>query len=128
MPNLKYIKIAQDYIRYLTSMKLVFDRCYLFGSCVRGTNTKDSDIDILLVSNCFLFPNKKHIHYLHYITEEYNNSIHLHTISIYKFNIINPNQNNNYFDLGQRSIYEIFYPVYFSQYFLPPHPHSTVQL
>ncbi len=112
MPKLKYIKIVQDYIRFLKSKGIVFDKYYLFGSCVRGTNTKNSDIDILLISNCFLFPNNEHVELLHNITRKYNNTIELFLLSSYKFDIINPEPNGNYFSVCSEHQCDIHYPVF----------------
>ncbi len=112
MPKQKYIKIAQNYFLFLTKKKLKFDRCYLLGSCALGTETKDSDIDILLVSNFFLFPNHKQLHYLYDITVDYNNKIHLHYISLHFFNYINPYPNNNKFSLCNDSQTNFFIPIH----------------
>ena len=112
MPKQKYIKIVIDYINFLKSKGLVFDKYYLFGSCVRGSNTKDSDIDILLISNCFLFPNDKEIDYLHNITKKYNNTIGLFLLSTYKFNFINPEPCKNYFSICSDHIHDIHYPIF----------------
>ena len=126
MPNQKYIKIAQNYYLFLRSKGMVFDKCYLFGSCIRGSNTKDSDIDILLISNCFLYIIEEHIHLLYNITKEYNKLIDIFYISLYKFNKINPNPNNNYFCLHDNKINDIHYPIFPSAYFLSLPTHSTV--
>lgn len=112
MPNQKYIKIVIDYIRFLKTKGLVFDKYYLFGSCIRGSNTKDSDIDVLLISNCFLFPNNEHIDYLRNITEKYNNTISLFLLSTHDFNITNPIPNKNYFSICNDHIYDIHYPIF----------------
>jgi predicted nucleotidyltransferase len=45
-------KIAERYAELLKE-EIDVQRVYLFGSYVKGTNTKDSDIDILVVSDSF---------------------------------------------------------------------------
>lgn len=123
MPNQKYIKIAQNYYLFLRSKGMVFDKCYLFGSCVRGTNTKDSDIDILLVSNCFLYIIEEHIHFLYNITKEYNKLIDIFYISLWKFNILNPNPYTYNIRLYDNLIYCEHYPIFTPPNLpvLPPH-------
>lgn len=112
MPKQKYINIVIDYIHFLKSKGMVFDKFYLFGSCVRGSNTKDSDIDILLISNCFLYPNDKHIEMLYDITRKYDKTIGLFLLSTYRFDIINPNPNKNYFSICSDHIFDIHYPIF----------------
>lgn len=112
LPNTKYIKLAQDYFLFLTKKKLKFDKCYLLGSCASSTETKDSDIDILLISNFFLFPDEKQLHYLYDITIDYNNKIHLHYMSLHFFNHVNPDPNNNKFSLCNDSQINFFIPIH----------------
>ena len=112
MPYSDYIKLATDYILFLRKKGLKFNRHYLFGSYANGTETKDSDIDILLISNFFLFPDEKQFHYLYDITKEYNNKIHLHFMSSFHFNITNPNPHNNYFSTCFDSIIDYHYPIF----------------
>lgn len=103
-----------------------FDRCYLTGSCALGTETEKSDIDILLISNSFLFPNEKQHYYLYDITKNYNNSIHLHFMSVNLFNKVNPNNKSNNFSLCNDSITNYFYPIFVSPKPLSLPPHRTV--
>lgn len=112
MPSIKYIKLAQDYYIHLKKKGIVIEICYLFGSCLRGSNTTKSDIDILLVSDCFLFPIDEHIDLLYDITRKYNNLIHLYLLSLHKFKDINPNLNSNYFSICDDHIFDIHYPIF----------------
>lgn len=126
MPDQKYIKIAQNYYLFLKKNRMVFNRCHLYGSCVRGTNKTNSDIDILLVSNCFLYIIEEHIHLLYNITKEYNKLIDIHYISLYEYNILNPNPYTYYVRLYNSQIYDIHYPIFTSPNFPALQPHSTV--
>ena len=126
MPKLKYTKLAHNYFIFLTKKGFKFDKCYLFGSCALGTEKKDSDIDILLVSNFFLFPDEKQLHYLYNITVDYNNKIHLHYMSLLFFNQINPNPSNNKFILNTKSIINHFIPIYTTPNLLTLQPHSII--
>lgn len=119
MPEYKYIKLAQDYYKFLRSKGICIDLCYLFGSYVTGHYTKKSDIDILLVSNCFLFISKKHLNYLYNITEDYNKKLDIFLFSLYWFKERNPTLNNNYLDICNNGIYCIYYPIH-----KPPKPLS----
>lgn len=123
MPKQKYIRIAQNYYLFLKAKGMVFDRCHLYGSCVRGTNTKNSDIDILLISNCFLYIIEEHIHLLYNITKEYNKLIDIHYMSLHEYNILNPNPYTYRIRLYRTEIYDIHYPIFTSPNFpvLPPH-------
>jgi len=112
LTNPKYIKFAKNYFLFLTKKRLKFDRCYLLGSCAMGTEKKESDIDILLISNFFLFPDEVQYHYLYDITVNYNNKIHLHYMSLHFFNQINPNNNSNHFSLCNDSKINYFIPIY----------------
>lgn len=47
------IKIINEYVKACNERKIFFKKIFLFGSLVRGTNHKYSDIDILLVSDQF---------------------------------------------------------------------------
>lgn len=99
------------------------NKCYLCGSCALGTETKESDIDIFLVSNFFLSPNEKQFHYLYDITKYYNNLIDLHFMSLDLFNHINPNHNNYYFSIQNNSQISFLIPIFISPapLSLPPH-------
>lgn len=110
--NSKYIKFAQSYFLFLTNKGLKFDKCYLLGSCASGTETKESDIDILLVSNFFLFPDHKQLHYLYDITVDYNNKIHLHYMSLHFFNHVNPDPNCSTFSICNNEILSFCIPIH----------------
>ncbi len=45
------IAIVKNYANQLQADNFSFARVYLFGSCARGTNRTDSDIDVAVVSN-----------------------------------------------------------------------------
>jgi predicted nucleotidyltransferase len=42
--------IVKNYINSLKSMNLRIEKAILFGSCARGNNHRDSDIDIAIIS------------------------------------------------------------------------------
>lgn len=126
MPKNGYVKLAQNYFTLLTNKGFKFNKCYLFGSCALGTEKKDSDIDILLVSNFFLFPDEEQLHYLYNTTVDYNNKIHLHYMSLLFFNQINPNFDNNKFILNTKSITNSFVSIYTTPDLPTPQPHSIV--
>jgi uncharacterized protein len=45
------VNIATKYIKYLLKKNMKIHNAYLFGSYAKGTNTKDSDIDIAIIFN-----------------------------------------------------------------------------
>ncbi len=46
-------KTIQRYLKVLKENKINFKKVYLYGSCVRGDFTNDSDIDLAIVSDEF---------------------------------------------------------------------------
>lgn len=55
MADIANIEVAETVYRYLLRVKEKFDieRAYIFGSYANGTASKDSDIDIALISSSF---------------------------------------------------------------------------
>ncbi|MDR3609258.1 MAG: nucleotidyltransferase domain-containing protein [Ignavibacteriaceae bacterium] len=49
----KVINIVKDYLRKLEIKGLHISKAYLYGSQAKGNATKDSDIDLMLVSPLF---------------------------------------------------------------------------
>ncbi len=45
--------IVKKYINVLNNTGLEIKQAYIYGSCVRGENSTDSDIDVMLVSEIF---------------------------------------------------------------------------
>jgi predicted nucleotidyltransferase len=46
-------KIAEDFVKACIQKGIPVKSAILFGSCVKGTNNKDSDIDIALIADSF---------------------------------------------------------------------------
>lgn len=51
MDKIDAVNIARKYIEYLLKNNLKIHNAYLFGSYAKGTNSKDSDIDIAIIFN-----------------------------------------------------------------------------
>lgn len=51
MAKKQIINIARQYLALLRNEGFEIDKIYLYGSYSQGTESKDSDIDILVVSN-----------------------------------------------------------------------------
>jgi len=45
--------IVKQYLSVLNDTGLKIDHAYIYGSCARGENGEDSDIDLMLVSDIF---------------------------------------------------------------------------
>ncbi|PKL40550.1 MAG: hypothetical protein CVV44_02795 [Spirochaetae bacterium HGW-Spirochaetae-1] len=45
--------VVKRYISVLKETGFTIDHAYIYGSCARGDNSSDSDIDIMLVSDMF---------------------------------------------------------------------------
>ena len=104
MPSKKIITLITNYLTYLINNNIKIDKCFLIGSYADGTQKPNSDIDILLISSAFLFPNDKDILYLLQITHNHNKNIHLHLLDMQRFNNSNPTHKNNfiYIDMYER--------------------------
>ncbi|MGE5499032.1 MAG: nucleotidyltransferase domain-containing protein [Syntrophothermus sp.] len=53
MVNAAVINIVREYLHELSEKGVFISRCFLYGSQARNTATKDSDIDLMLVSPLF---------------------------------------------------------------------------
>lgn len=53
MEKIRTIKIVKKYAKKLEDEKFPFSSMYFFGSRARGTNHKDSDIDVAVISSKF---------------------------------------------------------------------------
>ena len=53
MGKIRTIKIIKKYAEKLKKEKFPFSSVYFFGSRVKGTNHKDSDIDVAVISSKF---------------------------------------------------------------------------
>lgn len=53
MPQKEIVTIVQRYIAVLKAAGIPIQKVFLYGSCARGENSKQSDIDVLLISDVF---------------------------------------------------------------------------
>ena len=82
--------ITKEFLDDVKSRGISINQAYLFGSIVKGTNNKDSDIDVAIVSDeftGFLFDDRKKIN--HSILKV-NSDLEVHPFVLYDFNIDNP--------------------------------------
>lgn len=85
-------KIKEIAIRYAELLKDELDikRVYLAGSYAKGTNTKDSDIDIIIVSDSFTGDLIEDTLKLMKIRRGLDNRIEPHPFTSFEFNPSNP--------------------------------------
>ncbi len=53
MVNTKVIKVVKEYLDELSSKGIEIKKAFIYGSQANGTASKDSDIDLMLVSPLF---------------------------------------------------------------------------
>lgn len=91
MVKKEYINIINSYISKLRENQIPFTEIYLFGSRIKGTETKWSDLDACIVSDTFGTDRQQERIMLMNLREGITNMIEPHPISTLEFESnINP--------------------------------------
>lgn len=79
------IKLVQKYLQVLKEEGIEIDRAFLYGSYAKQTQTENSDIDLLLVSNLFDTSNDYLVGKIWALTKNVSTKIEPYVIGSSKF-------------------------------------------
>lgn len=86
MAQREIIKKIQTYIDMLSGEGIEINKAFLFGSWARDDQTKESDIDIMLVSKRFDQPDDQLIGLVWRLTRKVDSRIEPYTVGLNQFN------------------------------------------
>lgn len=79
------ISIAKDYVNTVKKSGIIVERAYIFGSQIKGTARKDSDLDIGIISSSFGTDRHKERVKLIRLTHNFKDEIEPHPITLEEF-------------------------------------------
>ena len=89
MVNRKALKIIKEYLKLLSAEGIDIYSVYLFGSYATGSFNKDSDLDLMLISDDFVESNDKIIGKIWSLTKKISTKIEPFVVGKHRFDTEN---------------------------------------